>query len=242
MTPRTRRVAVDAAAASDSRRESQPGKSRPRPRSSPAPPAMKIAGSSSAPCGATKLQSARLHARAMTRRADDADQQSVEHHHVDRAEAGEDAGRKGGEATRDRLLVSDRARRERLDGENRVRPHLAPLDRVQHLAAERRSARIRDRAQASASADDCAGDEDQRCGRGVGPGLRETTCGNVRLKKRATAGQASGAAGRKPGCGRGRAGDSGTQRARRPPDPRGPRTGRPRSGGTIAPAPAARHG
>ena len=55
--PSTKRAARPPARARDSRRGSKPGKSMPRAISRPAPPAMKMAGSSSTPWGATKVQS-----------------------------------------------------------------------------------------------------------------------------------------------------------------------------------------
>ncbi len=75
------------------------------------------------------------HAGAVAGAADDADQHAVEQHHVDRADACEHAGGAGGERHGD-VVGSDRARRERLDRHDAVRPHLAARDRVHHLAVE----------------------------------------------------------------------------------------------------------
>jgi len=60
MVPTSSRTASAPASASASRRASTPGNSSPCAMRSPAPPAMKMAGSSSTPCGATKLHSCRL--------------------------------------------------------------------------------------------------------------------------------------------------------------------------------------
>ena len=128
-----------------------------------------------------------------------------------------------------------------LIAKNRMRPHLAAIDRVQHLAAEdephesgiehgERERRRPRRRRRSARRLRCRARSRERPGETSG-------CRNAAIVR-----ERARAAGCKPGCARGQAADSGTRRARRRPDARGPRTGRPRSDGTIGPTPAARHG
>jgi hypothetical protein len=66
IVPSSKRVARPPDNSSESRRDSSPGKRSPRAISNPAPPAMKTAGSSSDPCGATKLHNCKaIPARAV---------------------------------------------------------------------------------------------------------------------------------------------------------------------------------
>ena len=70
------------------------------------------------------------------------------------------------------IVGRDRARSERLHGKDAVRPHLAALDRVHHLAAEEKALEA-GIGEGQRAAGEGAEDEDGRCGCRVSPGLPE---------------------------------------------------------------------
>ena len=173
----------------------------------------------------------------MADRAEDAEQQAVHHHDVERAEAGGDARGVGDDRHR-QVVGGDAGRGERLDRQDRVRPHLAALDRVEHLAAEDEALEA-GRGRGQHRAGERAGGEDGDGGGGVAPGRAERLRERARVERRRCR-RARGGGRRRPGCARGRGADSGRRRGAGCSDLRAPWRGRPRSGGTIAPARAGR--
>ncbi len=90
--------------------------------------------------------------------ADDAEQQSIKEHGVERSQTEEDSAREGDKADA-QVVGHDHAAGYGLDADNRVRPHFVALDgvdhfRTQHVAHELRTRQRKHRAQQRAGQQD----------------------------------------------------------------------------------------
>ncbi len=113
---------------------SSPGKRIPRPISSPAPPAMKMDGNSSTPCGATKLPERKSHSRMPGRSPHHTNQQSIKKHHPDRSDH-RNPQREAPECDR-QIVGRDRRCRHGLDRQNGMSPHFPAIEIIHHLRAQ----------------------------------------------------------------------------------------------------------